>query len=228
MKLSAAIMAHPKRAAMVDELLGWLDRPVPVVWDEIQDRHDTGLRALQAFDPDASHHLVIQDDVVPCRDLLAGVERLLDRVPGGAADTPVSLYVGNVRPFAHAIKTAIRFAGDHTSWLSMQGIYWGPAVVYPTAHLPALIDHFETSKVTNYDRRASKWFERRGYVCWYTWPSLVDHRGDDSLAHDAAPGRRAHRFLGADSSALDVDWSGGTVRLSHSARLDRTRQAAAR
>ena len=228
MKVSAAVMAHPARAGMVDELLGWLDRPVPVVWDQINDRHDTGLRALKAYDPTASHHVVIQDDVVPARDLLAGIERALDQVPGGAADHPVSFYIGSVRPFGDAIKKAVAMAGGSTSWLSMQGIYWGPAVAFPTSTLPALIQHFTSSKVQNYDRRASKWFERRGVACWYSWPSLVDHRGDVSLAHDAAPGRRAHRFVGADTSALDLDWSGGTVRLSHSARLDRTRQAATR
>ena len=33
--LSAAVMAHPKRADMVTELQAALDRPVKVVWDEL-------------------------------------------------------------------------------------------------------------------------------------------------------------------------------------------------
>lgn len=61
--LSVAIMAHPKREAMVADLLTRLDREVPVVWDQINDRHDTGARAMEAFDPACTHHLVIQDDV---------------------------------------------------------------------------------------------------------------------------------------------------------------------
>lgn len=35
MRISAAIMAHPVRAHAVRELLGQLDRDVPVSWDPI-------------------------------------------------------------------------------------------------------------------------------------------------------------------------------------------------
>ena len=70
-------MAHPRRADMVAQLQAELDRPVKVVWDEVNDRHDTGIRAIEAFDPSASHHLVIQDDCVVPSDLLAGIERAL-------------------------------------------------------------------------------------------------------------------------------------------------------
>lgn len=218
MKLSCAVMAHPKREAMVDELLEQLDRPVPVVWDEINDRHDTGIRALTAYDPACTHHLVIQDDVVPCPDLLAGTEAALRWVP---PDSPVSLYVGKVRPFGKAVSAAVASADD-ASWITMDGIYWGPAVVIPTNLIPALEEFYRASQVQNYDRRMSRWFERRGVRCWYTWPSLVDHRGDESLVRGHGPGRHAHRH--ADRSALDIDWSGPVVEMKATARLDRNRQ----
>ena len=225
-KLSAAIMAHPKRAEMVDELLGWLDRPVPVVWDRVNDRHDTGVRAIEAFDPDATHHVVIQDDVVPAGDLLAGAERALGSVP---VDVPVSLYVGRVRPFAHAVDHAVEQAEAGASWIVMDGIYWGPAIVLPTAVIPEVVRFFRSHTVQNYDARVSRWFERQKLPCWYTWPSLVDHRGDVSLAHPSAKaGRRTHSFAGAERSALELDWSGPVVTMRDTARLNRQRQAAAR
>lgn len=59
--LSVAVMAHPARAAFVDELTGLLDRPAKVVWDERQDRWDTGRRAMLAYDPACTHHLVVLD-----------------------------------------------------------------------------------------------------------------------------------------------------------------------
>ena len=227
MKLSAAVMAHPARAAMVDELLRWLDRPVPVVWDQVNDRHETGLRALRAFDPDATHHLVIQDDTIPCRDLLASAEQALRFVPKGS---PMVLYTGAVRPFRRVIDDHVsRASSIDASWITMSGIYWGPAVVLPTEDLDELCDWYASDGawVENYDRRMSVWYCERARTCWYTRPSLVDHRGDESLSHPATGVRRAHRFLGAEASGLEVDWSGPVVHVPYSAKMDDARELAA-
>lgn len=222
-RLSAAIMAHPARAVMVDDLLGRLDQPVPVVWDQIQDRHDTGIRAMEAFDPAATHHLVLQDDVLPCRDLLAGVERALAHVP---ADCPASFYVGKVKPFRRAVQRAVDAAGDDASWIVMDGIYWGPAIAVPTELIPNMAAWYRGplgEAVTNYDRRVSTWFSLHAGRCWYSWPSLVDHHGDESIARAGRTAiRRAHRFH--PGSALDLDWSGPVVDMGRTARLDRQRQ----
>lgn len=220
--LSCAVMAHPKREGMVAELLTMLDRPVPVVWDEIQDRHDTGIRAMTAYDPACTHHLVIQDDVLPCPDLVAGAERALKYVP---QDVPVSLYVGKVRPFGRAVTAATAAAGSDASWITMAGIYWGPAVIVPTHLIDDMAAWYRRSAVTNYDRRMSTWFQKRRVLCWYSWPSLVDHRGDESLVNGHGPGRHAHRFH--PGSALEVDWSGPVVDMGGTERLDRNRQARA-
>ncbi len=219
--LSCSIMAHPKRAAMVDELVGWLDRPVEVVWDQVNDRHDTGARAMAAFNPDCTHHMVVQDDVVPCRDLIAGAEAALVHTPG---DVPVSLYLGSVRPFQRLVVPALAEHGDSVSWMTMSGIYWGPAVILPTESIPPMLEWYRTSRVQNYDRRMSTWFARRGVRCWYSWPSLVEHRGDESLSHQSGGVRRAHRSLGATESALDVDWTRGVAELRATENADRRRQ----
>lgn len=218
--LSCAVMAHPKREAMVADLLERLDRPATVVWDQINDRHDTGIRSVLAYDPACTHHLVIQDDALPCPDLIAGAERALKWVP---QDVPVSLYVGRVRPFAQEIERVVARVGDAASWITMRGIYWGPAIILPTHVIDKLAAWYRTSKVQNYDRRVSTWFQRRGLLCWYSWPSLVDHRGDESLVRGGA-GRHAHRFLGEDTSALNVDWSGPVADINGSDLLDWRRQ----
>lgn len=227
--LSTAVMAHPSRASMVDELLAGLDRPVEVVWDRVNDRHDTGLRALQAYDPACTHHLVIQDDAVPCVDLLAGAEQALLHVPPGV---PVSLYVGRVRPFRRAVDRATLQAGEDASWIVMDGIYWGPAIIVPTELIDELAAWYWSPggrRVVNYDRRVSTFFTRRRARCWYSWPSLVDHRDSVSLAHPrVGAGRHAHLFAGADRSALDIDWSGPVIDLVGTAKLDRARESAAR
>lgn len=225
--LSAAVMAHPRRADLVEDLLRRLDRPVPVVWDKINDRHETGLRALQAFDPAATHHLVIQDDALPCRDLLASIERALAYVPDGH---PASFYLGRVKPFRQEINRLLAHS-EGASWLRFDGPYWGPAVVVPTANLPALTEWWTTRKaqvIQNYDRRISWWHRRHGFSCWYSWPSLVDHRGDDSLVAGHTAARHAHKALGPHRSGLTVDWSGPVLDVPNSSRLDRARQQRAR
>ena len=224
--LSVAVMAHPKREAMVADLVDRLDRPTVVAWDRCGDRYDTGGRALDAADRSCTHHLVVQDDVVPCRDLVAGAERALRWTP---QDVPVSLYVGRVRPFRQRVERAVARA-DGASWITMAGIYWGPAVIVPTAVIDDVLEWWPTAEVANYDRRLSRWFEERRLACWYTWPSLVEHRGDESLVTGHTAGRRAHRFAGDGVSALELDWSGRVVDVPGADRLDHGRQqlAAAR
>ena len=227
MTLSVAIMAHRDREAMVDDLLSRLDRDVPVVWDTINDRHDTGARAMGAFDPQATHHLVLQDDVLPCRDLIAGVERAMESVPKGC---PASFYTGAVRPFKTEVDRAVNRARQRSiSWVSMQGIYWGPAVVLPTADIPTMLRWYQTagSKVTNYDRRMSAWYSLRQTDVWYSRPSLVDHRGVLSLAGHPGGNRHAHGFIGEDASALDITWGTRATTIPRTAAMDDARQQAA-
>jgi hypothetical protein len=221
--LSAAVMAHPKRADIVTELQVALDRPVKVVWDEKNDRHDTGIRAVEAFDPSASHHLVLQDDAVVPRDLLAGIERALRYIP---QDAPMCLYVGRVRPFANEIRRVVARA-EGASWLTMGGIYWGPGIVLPTAHIPELSDWYRSARVTNYDRRVSTWYALHDATVWYPWPCLVDHRDGESITGHGV-GRHAHSFIGADRSALDADWTGPVVDVPRAPKMDNARQLKAR
>jgi hypothetical protein len=201
---------------MVDELLGWLDRPAEVVFDRRGDRWDTGRRSWQAVGRSASHGLVIQDDALVCRDLVAGVEKALQHVPDGS---PLCLYCGRVRPNRELVQGLVRAAGPGTSWLSMGQIHWGVGIVLPTAAIDDMIAWCDKHpEIDNYDLRISAWVANRGLTVYYPWPSLVDHRESPSLVPGRTPaGRRAHRFLGVDRSALDQDWSGRVVSVP---RLD--------
>lgn len=138
------------------------------------------------------------------------------------------LYTGKVKPFANEIRQAVKRAGNSASWLTMQGIYWGPGIVVPTAHIPELSEWFRASNVTNYDRRVSTWYALRDATVWYPWPCLVDHRDGDSLVQGHGTGRHAHSFLGAGRSALDVDWTGPVVDVPRSPAMDNARQLRAR
>jgi hypothetical protein len=212
--VSPVIMAHPRRSEFVDELLAKLDRPAPVVWDAgNNDRWDTGRRAWLAVDRSASHGLVLQDDAIIPRDLVAGVVEALAHVPD---KTPMCLYTGRVRPHKHAITEAVTAASEATSWLTMQSLNWGVGIVIPTDMIEPMIAWGDgRPEIPNYDRRLSRWFGHQGIHTWYTWPSLVDHRDSPSLVPGrGSSGRRAHQFIGADASAVGLRWDGGVIHVN--------------
>jgi hypothetical protein len=211
--LSVSIMAHKSREAWVPDLVKSLGGDVKVVWDRFNDRHDTGARALASFDPDATHHMVVQDDAIVAKDLVAGVRQMLKFVP---STNPVGLYVGRAKPRADEIRSLMARATDtDASFMVHKGPWWGVGIVLPTVTLRDLIATYDGMKnVPNYDRRVSRYYESKGLYCYYTVPSLVDHRVDDNpslVPGRGSQGRYAHSFIGP-RSALDVDWSGPIVR----------------
>lgn len=211
-RVSVAIMAHPRRADFVPELEAALDRPATVVWDDgSNSRWGTGRRALLAYDPAATHHLVVQDDAVIPRDLVAGVETALQHAP---QDVPLCLYVGRVRPYREMVTEYVGRAAEGASWLVMDRLNWGVAVVLPVSLIEAMVAACDTQSIPNYDSRMSAFFEDKGIEVWYPWPSPVNHRESPSLVPGrVGAGRVAHRFIGATTSALDIDYSGAVLRL---------------
>jgi hypothetical protein len=212
-KLSVAVMAHKSRERWVPGVVEALGVDAKVVWDRFNDRHDTGARALAAYDPDATHHLVVQDDALVAKDLVGGVENALRYVP---APNPMGLYVGRSRPRADEIRSLMsRAVETNASFMVHKGPWWGVGIVVPTSSIRELISHYDgMAGVPNYDRRIARYFESKGLYCYYTVPSLVDHRVEDNpslVAGRGSQGRFAHNFIGP-RSALEVDWSGPIVR----------------
>lgn len=215
--VSCAIMAHPKRRRMVDELREKLDRDAPVVWDKEDNRWDTGRRSMLAHDPDCTHHAVLQDDTLIPQDLIAGVEKALGHIP---ADAPLCGYIGRRRPKAGMIRDAVMKAETAgASWITMHTLNWGPLIVVPTAAIEEMLAHCDPLSIQNYDRRISRYWEYGAKArVWYPWPCLVDHADGPSLVpgrigtdRKTRLSRTAHSFVGEDSSALDVDWSGPVI-----------------
>lgn len=226
-KLSVSVMAHAKRAHLVPELaerLGIAEEQV--VWDRHNNRWDTGRRAWEAHDPTATHHLVVQDDAVVCRDLRAGLERGLAHVP---AEAIVSPYVGTRRPMVQKVINATRAATEaRASWIVMRGLNWGVGILAPVPVIADMLPWCDQQTYPNYDRRVGRYFlEVLRWPTWCTWPSLVDHRTVPSLCGHGG-GRQAHHFLGEDASALGVDWASGSVIMSQPAPLGRDPRSVAR
>lgn len=214
MKVSASVMAHPQRELEVGRLLSALDRPVPVAWDDEgppsgnADRvWRTARRGWQMADPEADWHVLLQDDAVPCADLLAGLERALAYVP---PDAVVSAYLGtgrNVPIRWEAMARAADTAG--ATWVRSLKVMWGVCLILPVGLIPEMIIYADRRASVPDDMRVAGWADKTRREVWYPWPSLVDHLTIPSLTKHKARERVARRWH--SGSALEINWTGHAV-----------------
>ncbi len=210
MKLSAAIMAHPARKDHVDSMVEALDvngRKFTVTWDE----HGEGLwanarQAWMSYDPAADYHLVLQDDVLPCRDLLAGTENAIEMLAGDPGSC-LSLFCG-YKDTEHAIN-------DYKTWVWSKVAASAQALAIPTDAIDDWLDWCDVNVdplCFTDDYRLSMYMLATNRKMYYTAPSLVEHVGHDrSLLGQIGKKqiwgvRMASVFLGEDSSASEIDW----------------------
>lgn len=214
MKLSVKIMAHKKRERHIPHLLEQLGlTDDDVIWDRKSDRWDTGRRAWEAVDQSADFGCVLQDDAVVCADFIAGMERALAYLPEKALVSP---YIGTRRPAASRVERAVNQARQEgVSWVRMPSLNWGVGILAPTDIINRMLPWCDKQTYPNYDRRIGRYaIDVLGIPTWCTWPSLVDHRDDDSLVGHGQ-GRKAHQFIGENASALDIDWDTRYVDLGY-------------
>lgn len=210
MTISVSIMAHPSRKDFIPCIFDKLGREVPVAWDRINNRWDTGRRAWELHDPAASHHLVLQDDVLLSKDLLTALPKVVAAIP----DQPISLFVRHKRRWNPLVLKCQR--RPRVRWLILQRLNWGPAVLLPVQDIAPMLAWVEANcHMPNYDVRIGYWYLTQNRPVYYTMPSLVDHRIEgDSLVWNlkSQEGRHAAHFIGQDVCGADLDWRGLAVR----------------
>lgn len=214
-RFSAVIMTAPARADLLPEL----DKALGEKLTRVSDDGGLGVwgngrRALLSYDARKSHHLVLQDDVIPCRDLLAGIDEILRFVP---EDNLVSLYLGAPRP-PNAENRYMQLAREadekRASWVILDHVTWGPALVVPTKHIDAIVKFGDGvgPHTTSYDGRIGQWCAKNKISAWHTWPSLVAHRQDTPSLIGKKMGRDCIRFAGLKTSAVrDLSWDGPII-----------------
>lgn len=210
-KLSVAIAAHPHRFKMAKELWDRLGSPpdLRISWDEGDDEWETHRKAWELHDPSATHHLVLQDDALPCQDLLLGLTKALEWVP---PQSPVSLYFGNALNHPKIKRAANTADETKASWIISSGTWWGVGIILPTSMIVDML-RFCWKRREVYDRRMSLWCSNNHHVVYYPWPSLVEHRDSPSLVNPGRrPGRTAYKFVGENFSALEWNPTGPTVQ----------------
>jgi hypothetical protein len=204
--ITVRVQHHPARPYLLPPLLARLDAEAEVVTDPDPDaRLPSPWRTYRAClaPSTASHLLVLQDDAILCRHLVASAALI-------ARDDPVLLFVGGapVR-LAHAL----RKARSHLVPVTLRSSEWMPlvAVLWPTPLATAFRAWADRHTVPRSDDAvAGQWVKATGQPLWATAPSLVEH--DDrqpSLVrrHGRSPWRRAHAWIGPDADPLALDWA---------------------
>jgi hypothetical protein len=194
--VSVAIMAHPERRQWAEELHARFGGTL--FFDPGEGLIANARQSLAAYDPLASHHLVLQDDAVPAVDLIAALERCIPVV--GRA--PVCLYATGckVTTWGDRIRDNARDAlAAGASWVKDQGPMWAVCAMHPVELLPAVLERFDAQSIRADDARLTEAYKGMGITCWYSVPSLCDHRLSSTIhwrGTVSKPDRWAGAFLG--------------------------------
>lgn len=155
------------------------------------------------------YHLMLQDDVVLCRDFLDAAKMLT----GMCHDRAMSFYV------ATAAATQAREQGKH--WVEMRAILAGQAIALPHAMVGDFLqweaDNAEEMLHVEgfWDDSRLQWFYRRmGIRALVPVPCLVQHNLDVKSQVGTATKvgkhlRRSRWFLGENHSPFSIDWQQG-------------------
>jgi hypothetical protein len=206
-KLSIAITTHPHRAVWLERMLDQLGRKweVRVVLDDrgeppgLAGLEYTFLRAAREIPAGATHHLVLQDDLTPCLDLVYAVGQKIIPL---LSDVPIALYNNcNVVP-------------EEGQWIL--GGCWGQTKLMPTSMWERFLQFNEQAFVPNQgrfssDARVGLFYRTYYHDVWCTSPSLVEHAsvsGESLLGHNGKV-TKARCFIGEYASAMAVDWKRG-------------------
>lgn len=212
-ELATVIMAHPSREGFVKELLDQLPVSTEVVWDQINDRWDTGRRtllhgALLARARGCSHVLLVQDDAVLCKEFFEAATAACGRT----GEHPVSFYLGSLTNHNPALIRigAMNALRNGIPWVQMAGPWWGVSFAVPVEHVHEIVKLGDKrSDIPNFDTRVATWYREQDITCWYVIPSLVDHRGVDenpSLIAGRTADRHAKWYIGqGDPARLQWD-----------------------
>ncbi|MFJ2648061.1 hypothetical protein ACIO1C_15155 [Streptomyces sp. NPDC087420] len=114
-RLSAAVMSHPKRADAAHALAArFPELNVRVALDPEPDGPPSSLRSARlawaAVDPEATHHLVLQDDALPTEDFLERLHALIEAHP----DAALSLFTEWGSRTSYALRIAAMHGCDLT------------------------------------------------------------------------------------------------------------------
>ncbi|GAA0936819.1 hypothetical protein [Nonomuraea longicatena] len=211
LKISLAVMYHPSRIAHARALAA---QCAPLRPELVADPDPTGVpsplrtakAAWAAVRPDATHHLVLQDDAVLARDFLTHLEAVVARRPTHG----LALYVnrGSLRN-GYLVRRA---AASGARWSRLSSAEYTPTLgfVLPAQDARELASYLRTvpDEFRDDDEVVTLFCRERGLPVAATVPSLIEHGDLPSVAGNGNHGAR-HAAVFADQVVLpDGYWTG--------------------
>lgn len=211
-KLSIAIQHCPteERVRMKNNLLEQLDHDPRIKVVAQGDLWNNCKACLRSADPDATHILVLQDDIEVCKDFLATVEKAVELRPNN-----------HITFFTNRNDDLTKALNEGKRWVRIKRWLMAQAYVVPVSMVEPFInfaDNYLTPEVKfDDDRWCIYHLYTRTYV-WATAPTLVQHLawgettiadlyGDDWKYVKEASNRISEVYLGRERSGLDIDFS---------------------
>lgn len=229
MLLSVAIQHHPSRAKIIPALVNALepDRNLQHLIEIVGDPDPDGVpspwrcyrECLARTPADATHRLILQDDVLVCPGFTDAVRAAVAARP----DRMLAFFVGS-QSYEHA-QNVYGAAGRGESWAQLGTQTWVPvvALLWPARlarELPPWADaKFESEwplDVRADDAVAGHFLRERGESVLASVPSLVQHPDViASIIHGRGfdgnlPDRQAACWI-ADCDVTTIDWSLGAA-----------------
>lgn len=224
MPVSVAIQAHPARAAMAEELNGCLGGRAEIVYDPAPDDSlrspwRTYREALERTPADATHRLILQEDVYVCDYFLDAVGAAVAAQP----DRPLLFFVPGTPP--HYVRAVLAACDRDESWAEMELRTWVPvvAMLWPARLIGPLLSWFDTqgfpAGMVADDEIVGRFLRAVEEPPLASVPSLVEHpdtvpsimNGHRWNGDGKNPGRRAACWIG-DCGYCDarlIDWTRG-------------------
>ena len=206
--LQATIMTHPSRLAEAAALKEKLHADVGMSVDQEMLGAWPNFRSIcLSTSRYATHHLILQDDILPSADLLSTVLRVAYQNRAQI----ISLF-GRRRVIERACER-----GD--SWCVMNGLSWGQALCLPRLLIKPFVIWCDQNVRPEYkhdDARLSLYALHHDLDIWYTVPCLVEHLELPSIQGNpvriGGKPRTAKVFLGDGMSGMLIDWKRGYER----------------
>lgn len=154
---------------------------------------------------DATHLVVLQDDALPCHDLLKRVPRLVAERPGEV----ISLFVGALPGRTRKDFWAALERRDTWSSVYFRDIHHVVALIWPVALAEEFLLFLDTEPIPggavprSDDAAVGYWARTRKHTFWATVPCLVEHPDDFPTTirrrqPPAGSGRRAIHWIDTD------------------------------
>ncbi|WP_155368219.1 hypothetical protein [Catellatospora vulcania] len=191
-QLSTVIMAHPSRLALAEALADSLPELKPdIVVDPDPHGPPSSLRTAAvawSFVPEnATHHLVLQDDAVPCRGFAEAVHAAIGQYPHAA----LALFTEWTSMTAHHLRMAALAGG---SWAGVVDEYVPSVALVLPAQVAREFGEAATRNLREWtptdDVALMNFLRDRNVAAICRIPNLIDHDSPDSLTGNLHQGPR--------------------------------------